>query len=72
MALPVWDGVSLVEIKKLATRISARLGSGSSADAEFLKMLEHEPDMLPLNVESYAKLKMYWRLVYGLLDKLGM
>ena len=64
--------MSLVEIKKLAARISARLGSGSSADAEFLKMLEKEPDMLPLNVESYTKLRMYWRLVDGLLDKLGM
>ena len=70
-ALPVEDGVSFVELKRLAARISARLGSGSSADAEFLKMLERERDMQPMNVESYTKLKMYWKLVNGLLDRLG-
>jgi len=71
-ALRVEDEVSYVEIKQLAERISARLGSGSSADAEFLKMLEKEQDIQPMNVESYTKLKMYWKLVNGLLNRLGM
>jgi hypothetical protein len=64
--------VNLVEIKQLRARISARLGSGASANAEFLKMLEHEPDILPMTVESYTKVKMYWRLVLGLLNKMDM
>ena len=69
--MPVENGVDMAEIKKLAAKISARLGAGASADAEFLKMLEQEPDVLPLNVESYTKLKMYWKLVMGLLDRMG-
>ncbi len=68
--MPGDDAVSLIEIKKLAAKVSARLGS--SADAEFLKMLEKEPDTMPLTVESYTKVKMYWKLVDGLLDKMGL
>ncbi len=70
--MPGDDAVSLIEIKKLAAKVSARLGSAPSADAEFLKMLENEPDTMPSNVESYTKVKMYWKLVDGLLDKMGL
>jgi hypothetical protein len=70
--VPGDDTVSLIEIKKLAAKVSAKLGSGTSADAEFLKMLEKEPDTMPLNVESYTKVKMYWKLIDGLLDKMGL
>lgn len=62
--------VSLIEIKKLAKRIAARLGNSSPADSAFLKMLEDQPDRLPLSVESYTKMVMYWGVVTALLDKM--